>query len=289
MRSRWQGASAHEFATRLRKVAKRLLDLDEDAFNRVIDVVTWLAANPLGRMRPRQLPIRGVDSKWFGSHRGLIKVLLPLATVAPENLEGSDSHVGSTLDILDAESIVRLRFLDPAMALGPLRDIAAPLDQLAVLDVRPRTVLVFENLESVLALPEIAGTVAIHGSGYAVNVLSRLPWATSARVIYWGDLDSHGFAILNRLRSHLPVVESVLMDEATLLAHKDLWVPEPKPSTGTFAHLTGTEARALDRLRAEGNVRLEQERIPWQTSLSRLWTAIGEPTAGHLGEGSDGR
>ncbi|MCL7660007.1 DUF2220 domain-containing protein, partial [Klebsiella pneumoniae] len=77
-----------------------------------------------------------------------------------------------------------------------------------------------------------------------------MDWIVGARVIYWGDLDSHGFAILNRLRSHLPEVESVLMDEATLLAHRDLWVPEPKPHAGSFAHLTGTEARALERLRA---------------------------------------
>lgn len=129
--------------------------------------------------------------------------------------------------------------------------------------------------------------MAVHGSGYAVDGVARLDWIDGARVIYWGDLDSHGFAILNRLRSHLPEVESVLMDEATLLAHQDLWVPEPKPSTGTFAHLTGTEARALERLRAEGNVRLEQERIPWDTALNRLRTAAEVETSGHLGEGSE--
>ncbi|KRE60548.1 hypothetical protein ASG92_21605 [Arthrobacter sp. Soil736] len=37
--------------------------------------------------------------------------------------------------------------------------------------------------------------------------------------------------------------------------------------------LTGGEQRALKRLRDEGDVRLEQERIPWQTALKSLQTA----------------
>ncbi|NOR71388.1 MAG: hypothetical protein GQ532_17115, partial [Methylomarinum sp.] len=33
---------------------------------------------------------------------------------------------------------------------------------------------------------------------------------------YWGDLDTHGFAILSRLRHYYPQVKSILMDEKTL-------------------------------------------------------------------------
>ncbi|MCM1011210.1 MULTISPECIES: DUF3322 and DUF2220 domain-containing protein [unclassified Brevibacterium] len=251
-----------EFTAVVRSLARRLLELGDDEFAQVIDVVSWLAENPLGTMRPRQLPIRGVDSKWFGTHRGLVRALLSL------------TGVSGGLDILDAEAHVRLRLLDPAMALGPLRDLAAPVDQLARLDLKPRTVLIVENLESVLALPDRPGTVAIHGSGYTVGVVARLGWAASARVVYWGDLDSHGFAILNRLRAHLPGVESLLMDEDTLLAHRDLWVREPTPHRGSLPGLTGSERRALDRLRSEGDVRLEQERIPWDTALAAVDAAL---------------
>ena len=70
--------------------------------------------------------------------------------------------------------------------------------------------------------------------------------------------------------------------EGTLIDHKDLWVQEPKPHTGVFPELTGTEARALARLRAEGNVRLEQERIPWATALAAL-----KATAASAGESAD--
>ena len=46
--------------------------------------------------------------------------------------------------------------------------------------------------------------------------------------------------------------------------------------------LTGAEARALARIRTEGNVRLEQERIPWSRVLERLTASAGAgecPTA----------
>src|SRR5699024_6393836 len=116
--------------------------------------------------------------------------------------------------------------------------------------------------------------------------VAQLAWIGGARGIYWGDLDSHGFAVLNRLRTHLPDVEGVGMDDVALLADEDLGVTEPKPSSGTFRELTVSETRALERIRAEGDVRLEQERIAWDTALARLTAAGGEPRWGRLGEGT---
>ena len=114
----------------------------------------------------------------------------------------------------------------------------------------------------------------MQGSGYAVSVFERIDWLRGVPVLYWGDLDSHGFAILHRLRTHLPAVTSVLMDEETLVAHRDLWVREEKPHRGAFDTLTGQEARALARVRTDGDVRLEQERIPWEVARARLEEAV---------------
>lgn len=83
---------------------------------------------------------------------------------------------------------------------------------------------------------------------------------------------SDGFAILHALRSGCTDVTGVLMDEETLLAYRDLWVPEPKPATGVYPTLTDREQRTLERIRGEGNVRLEQERIPWAVALAALTT-----------------
>ena len=110
----------------------------------------------------------------------------------------------------------------------------------------------------------------IHGGGYSVDLLARLPWLHASRVVYWGDLDSHGFAILAKFRQQVPGAVSILMDVETLIAHRDLWVKEPKPHTGSVVGLTSSEESALARVRAEGNVRLEQERIPWKYALAAI-------------------
>src|SRR5699024_10398762 len=136
------------------------------------------------------------------------------------------------------------------------------------------------------AMPVWPSAVAVHGSGYAVDAVAQLAWIGGARVIYWGDLDSHGFALLNRLRTHLPDVEPVVLVEATRRRPEDRRVREPKPSRGTFREPPGSETRAPGRIRAEGDVRLEQERIPWDTALARLTAAVGEPRWGRLGEGT---
>lgn len=65
------------------------------------------------------------------------------------------------------------------------------------------------------------------------------------------------------LQRHLDVgnVSSVLLDDETLLEHRDLWVPEPIPAEGDSPHPMAPEAQTLALLRLKGNVRLDQERI----------------------------
>jgi hypothetical protein len=239
-----------------------ILGLDEADFVRLVDVVLWFVAYPASGWRIRQLPIRGIDTKWLARHRAVVTGLHLAVTER------------ASLGLTASPNLVRVRILDPRMRPGGLCDIAAPAEELAVLDIRPEKVFVFENLESVLAMPDLSDAVVIHGGGYGVDDrLRRIPWVVDGRVSYWGDLDSHGFAILNQLRSVCPDAESVLMDEATLLAFRDLWVPEPDPATGTFGLLTDAEQLTLDRVRAEGNVRMEQERITWRYAMAELLRA----------------
>lgn len=188
-----------------------------------------------------------------------------------------------SLGLLEAPTLIRVRFLDPRLRPGGLDDLSAPLEQLAALPMAPTTVFVFENLETVLAMPDLPGAVVVHGSGYAAPRLRAIPWIASSSIRYWGDLDSDGFAILYALRVSGVDVTSVLMDEATLLAFRDLWVPEPTPAGGSYSTLTAGETAALDRIRSEGNVRLEQERIPWSVALDALTATlpVARYPAGH--------
>lgn len=172
------------------------------------------------------------------------------------------------LGLREPAPLVRMRVLDSALSLGGLSDVSAPVEDLARLQIHPEVVYVFENLATVLAMPGRSGAVALHGGGHRVDLVARLPWAQ--RVTYWGDLDSHGFAIVHQLRTRGVEVASVLMDTETLLAHRDLWGHEPEPNTAVFDRLTPEEQATLHLLSAHGNVRLEQERIPWEYALRRL-------------------
>jgi hypothetical protein len=116
--------------------------------------------------------------------------------------------------------------------------------------------------------------VVFMGLGYKVDILARLPWLNGVNCFYWGDMDTHGFAILNRARAHLPNLKSILMDGETLLCYRDLWVEEKGQHPAVeLPHLTDEEQaiyQGLKKQRWGVNVRLEQERIAWD----RAWEVL---------------
>lgn len=129
---------------------------------------------------------------------------------------------------------------------------------------------------NVLALPPLPGVIAIHGGGFAVGELASVPWLSHVPLLYWGDLDSNGFAILNQLRSHHGHVTSLMMDAPTLDRYRDLCVEEPTPSKATCSHLTPSEQEALALVLAGDEscnlrtLRLEQERIEWAWACEQI-------------------
>jgi hypothetical protein len=103
-------------------------------------------------------------------------------------------------------------------------------------------------------------------------------WLAGLDLVYWGDLDTHGFAILDRLRECCPHARSMLMDRATLLAHQSQWVTEPCPATAVLKLLTPAEQELYGALRANtfgSAVRLEQERVSF-TALEAALSGAGD-------------
>ena len=245
--------------THLREVG----ELDETDFERLITAIHWLVQHPNSGLRLRELPVRGIDTKWLERHRAMVESLT-LATTGR-----------SSLGLNERTDLGRIRLLDPADSAdsaGGLRDIGAPIENLAALSLRPQATLIVENLQTFLSLPTMPGVVAAYGQGNAVVALAHIPWLRASRIFYWGDLDSHGFRILNKARSVGLEAQSILMDARTLHEHRDLWVVEPNPFLGTASLLIESEAATLAELRALGHVRLEQERIPWAYAMEKLQT-----------------
>lgn len=247
-------------------VAKRPLVLVEhaDDWDRVLAVLAWFRDHPRAGVYLRQVDIPGVDTKFIERHKGLCIELLDLV-LPPEAVSASAGRqIELRYGLCPRPPLVRFRILDPRHFIGGLSDIATPAPQLARLALGVKRIFVTENEINGLAFPDIAESAVIFGLGYSLERLIEVPWLAEKAISYWGDIDTHGFAILNRLRASLPRVRSLLMDRETLLAHRRLWVDEAARHLTPLAHLTPEENALYEDLAADRlgrGVRLEQERI----------------------------
>ena len=254
-----------------------------DDWNLLLDVVDWLRDHPRPGIYLRQMDVPGVHSKFMESRRGVIGELLD-CVLPPESIDASVSGVAGfarRYGFRDKPERVRFRTLDPAHALLPgtrergadAPDVTLDAATFAALDTGVSRVFVTENEINFLAFPSIEGGMVVFGAGYGFESLSRARWLSQCRLFYWGDIDTHGFAILDELRSHFDRVESFLMDRATFDEFEPLWGTESSPLDRNLSRLTDEERALYDDLRLNrigSNLRLEQERIGFEWVRSRL-------------------
>lgn len=152
----------------------------------------------------------------------------------------------------------------------------APAPEIAGLRLKPRHVLIAENKESALIVPDAPGLVVIHSLGNNLEPLSGLSWLGKAECWYWGDLDRAGMTLLSRARVKIPRIRSLLMDSATLDTHEWLAVQEQDKADRPADNLDEDEQVVAARL-WDGNgsyLRLEQERISPTWALNAISRAV---------------
>jgi hypothetical protein len=237
-------------------------------WQRVLAVLRHFQANPWPQRYLRQLDIPGVDTKFIEARR---RLLMPLLDRVLPDWAVADEHTGvrgfaARYGLLEEPARVRFRILDPELAYSGMRDLTVPFAEFARLAPPVERVFITENLTNGLAFPEHPRALVIFGLGYGLEGLAEAEWLQRVAVHYWGDIDSHGFAILDRLRGALPHARSFLMDRATLEDHRALWTQEAEGQrfTGELGRLTPEEQALFEDLREDRlgeGVRLEQERI----------------------------
>jgi hypothetical protein len=160
--------------------------------------------------------------------------------------------------------LVRFRLLDRRLVIRGLSDLTIPAADFAGLDLAAARVFVTENEINGLAFPDLVDSLVVFGLGYGLDRLAEAQWLARTNLYYWGDIDTHGFAMLDQLRAAFPEARSLLMDRRTLLAHRPFWVQETDRHNGTLSRLTPAERELFEELqhdRLGDHVRLEQERI----------------------------
>jgi len=267
-----------------------LADWAEEDIERLQALLGWFLKNPSSGLYLRQLPVPGIDTKWVETRKAVVRDFTLAVNGQP--ITGAAQDFNEVCGLRKPASKLRLRILCPKLraSLGGLCDIEAPMEEIARMSLPIRAAFIVENLETGLALPDFEGMVAFMRLGHAISELARVPWlgpdhlgATASqgslpRLVYWGDLDTHGFAILSRARGIFSRLHSVLMDEATFLEGQALWVTELTPHRAEeLRHLTPAERDLYVDLRENKwgvNLRLEQERLPWVKCLQALQEAL---------------
>jgi hypothetical protein len=274
-RARWDQLRPYQPGQAARPWLARIVDLDNYDFTTLLSAIVWFRAHPLSGLTVRSVPVPGMHTKWLARHRGMVLACLGTPTDSSqftEAIEDSDpvDIPSGDLDALGLRPLPReisVVLADPVLraAVGGLRQISAPVDELARLQIHPDAVLIVENKEPALAWADTTGLVIIHSLGNHLDVLSGLPWIRHDRCWYWGDHDRHGFTLLSRARTLVPKLASLLMAPSDIETYRPLGVEEdldrydqPDPT------LTSAEATALAALHLTCGkyLRTEQERIP---------------------------
>jgi hypothetical protein len=252
------------------------LALAED-FERLLGVVAWMVRHPQPGVYLRQIDVSGVHSKFIEQNRGVLSewfdLVLPAHAIRVER--SGIAQFSGRYGFLGKPVRIRFRALDARLALlpGPLcPDVTLDAESFARLDSPSiKRVFITENEINFLAFPPLENAIAVFGAGYGWEALGKARWLEHCALHYWGDIDTHGFAILDRLREHFPHAVSFLMDRATLFAHETSWGEEPDPVVHDLARLTADERVLYDELRdnrIRKGLRLEQERVGfgWMTA-----------------------
>ncbi len=237
-----------------------------DEWNRILDCLAWFRDHLRSGVYIRQIDVPGVDTKFIEAHKALLGELLDVVLpsdgvdASATGAKGFEARYG----LRTKPSLVRFRILDARHAIAGLTDLTVPAEQFAALSLGITRVFIVENEITGLAFPHMPGSIVVLGLGHAVSLISAARWLGEREVRYWSDLDTHGFAMLDRLRASFPRARSLLMDRATLLAHRPLWATEEAPHVAPLDRLTPDESALYADLRYDRlarSVRLEQERI----------------------------
>ncbi|WP_202109044.1 DUF3322 domain-containing protein [Succinivibrio dextrinosolvens] len=248
-----------------------LTSLDDADFIRFVDVCRWLCQNRNSGMMIRQIPVRGVDTEWFESHRILIlnflRDYLDLPPMRRDVLQ---------LGLVPPTQPVRAIFLDNVLRskVGGLRDLGITIRDLNKLDIKPRKVLLFDDLATALSIPDIPGVVILVLTSN-IGDICKIPWVARSQVAYVSGVEMRSFAVINNIRVYIPNAVSVTLNKEVFDADKDLWSfddIEIQELNSSMA-LTVQESMLYNMLAAGvfgKRARIPQERMPLQQIFDLL-------------------
>ncbi len=237
-------------------------------------VCRYFRDHPRPGLYIRELPIN-VHTKFIEQHQGIVRELLD-HVIPPTILGPREERFEQRYGLREDENQVRVRFLAGQLEERyrlPCDNLSLSCSHLARLDFSGQICLITENKMNFLTLPALENAIAIFGGGFQVGNLAALPWLAACPIVYWGDLDAHGFQILSQLRAIFPHVISLMMDQATFDAFSLFSVRSTPFRIQRLPNLTEAEHHLFLYL-ALTTTRLEQEHIRQPYALEQIHRCI---------------
>lgn len=244
-------------------------------------VCKYFLDNPKPNIYIREIPL-DISTKFIEKNTAIIKPLLDI--LIEEHVNKDETEFTKHFNLKDAESLIRFRILDLKIAqdlFSGVDDLSIPQNQFNKLDISCSRVFIFENktnysnIFNFLTLPLIKDSIAIFGKGFCIGLLKEAEWLSDKQIIYWGDIDAHGFQILSQIRGYFPKTRSCMMDFETFREFRDLAVTGADTNVVMLDNLTDKEREMFEYLiNLKENNRLEQEKIPHVYALKKIHEII---------------
>lgn len=262
---------------------KLLLD-NISIWNDALIVCNYISNHEYQNKYIRELAIPNIDTKFIEGNKKLFRTLFD-AILNEDKIDFEYTSLASYSYDFEKRygfkynpSRIRLRLLDQQIRneYGGISDIEINADEfdsfLNNVDCYIDNVYITENKINGLIFPDKYNSIVIFGLGYGVDTLKDFNFLKSCNIEYWGDIDTHGFAILSRLRSYFPKAKSFLMDEDTFNSHKRMAVTEyNKHKADSLPFLNEAEQNLYKKLKNKENYsRLEQEKINFDYLIDYL-------------------
>ncbi|WP_240757644.1 Wadjet anti-phage system protein JetD domain-containing protein [Nakamurella flava] len=252
-----------------------------DEWDTLMATVVWISRQSRKDLYLRQIDVPGVDTRFLERHRNVLTDLLdrqlPTGRI---DRTAARAEFEQRFGFRRRPTFVRFRPLRGDQRFAGLPDLSVRSDDFAALAPIGARVMAVENEATYLAVPDLTDTVIVLGSAaLAADGVAVPPWLAERELLYWGDIDTHGFAVLDRLRHRHPRVRSLLMDRTTLAEHRGHWSREDSPKVVMLDRLDDEEQLTYREITDNVHgpaVRLDSERV----RMSALYRALRLPLGG---------